>query len=253
VPQGPPPQGYMPPGSGPRLNVPQRPGLNASYAPPEPAPYNPAAPGMRQPPRVTRETDDYDNMGPDDGLFDDPAPSLNRAAGRRPTTNDYQQAYRDAEAGYEDEQPRSRLPWILAGMLVVGSLIAGLLVWGYLTLGKPAMNGTQQSNTTTNEVPAVPAPAQPAKAQPDQAQQGTAASGATRKQIYDRIVGDQEVLGGQITPTEEVPQTGGASAVPQPANGASGQAPADSGDAVPLPIPPPPGDNTQGALPNAQP
>ncbi len=35
----------------------------------------------------------------------------------RPTSNDYQQAYREAEYGYEDEPQRSKAPWILAGLL----------------------------------------------------------------------------------------------------------------------------------------
>jgi hypothetical protein len=256
----PPPQNYVPPGgAGPRLNVPQRTGLNpsmnANFQGQEPTAFNTPQAGMRQPSRVSRETDVYDDMAADDGMFDEPAPSLQRPAGRRPTSVDYQQAYRDAEAGFEDEMPRSKLPWILPGILLLGVLLAGLLVWGYQTTWKPMMNGTQQTATTKTEVPVVPAPAQPPKAQPDQTQQTNAAGGATRKQIYDRIVGDKEVPGGQLVPTEEAPmQQDGTNTVPQPAdaigNGTGDAAsPAQGGDAVPLPIPPPPGDNTQGALP----
>ena len=257
--------GYVPPGSGPRLNVPQRPGLNPNYVQPENANFNgpPGAPqaGMR-PTRPGRVSDEYDDAPVDDGLFDEPAPSLQRpTGGRRPSPVDYQQAYRDAEAGFEDEAPRSKLPWVLPLILAIGALLALGLVWGYLTIVKPMMNGTQQANTqqnssTNNDVPVVPAPTQPDKAQPDQTQQTNAAAGATRKQIYDRIVGDKEVLGGQMVPTEQAPAAqDGAGAVPQPtdATGAGtggAAAPAQGGDAVPLPIPPPPGDNTQGALPD---
>jgi SPOR domain len=244
-----PPQNYAPP-AGPRLNVPQRPGLNANLSGAEPTAFNTPQPGVRQPPRVAREPDGYDDMSSDDSLFETPASSLQRPTGRRPSSSDYQQAYRDAEAGFEEELPSSKLPWILPGILLVGVLLAGLLTWGYLTKIKPMMNGTQQATTTQTEVPVVQPPTQPARAQPETTQQTNAAGGATRKQIYDRIVGDKEVLGGQMVPTEEVPaSTEGANAAPQP-DGTGDAVPAQGGDAVPLPIPPPPGDNTQGALPS---
>lgn len=243
-------QGYMPPNAGPRLSVPQRPGLNANFTGAEQPAFNAPPTGMRQPPRVARPADEYDEEQLDDGLFDEPAPSLQRPAGRRPTSVDYQQAYRDAEAGFEDEMPRSKLPWILPGILLVGVVLAGLLVWAYQTQIKPMMNGGQQATTTQSEVPVVPAPPQPARTQPETTQPANAAN-TSRKQIYDRIVGDQEVLGGQMVPTEQVPaQQDGANAAPQPADGTGDAAPSQGGDAVPLPIPPPPGDNTQGALPS---
>ena len=253
-PLNPPPQGYTPPGSGPRLAVPPRPGVNPNYVAPEADAFNTPPPGkgpsMRPPPRAGRQQDQFTEFEDEGSFYEDPGLNMPRPAGRRPTTTDYQEAYRDVESGYDDEPPRSSLPWILSGILVIGALLAGGLVWWYITFGKPAMNGGQTSTNT--EVPVVQPPAQANRTQPDQAQQNNAESSATRKQIYDRIVGDREVLGGQITPTEEVPQPGGAEAVPQPSTGTGEAAPA-AGDAAPLPIPPPPGDNTQGALPDAQP
>jgi hypothetical protein len=96
----------------------------------------------------------------------------------------------------------------------------------------------------------IAAPETSAKVPPEQPaetpQPGAAPVVPSKKQIYDRIVGDKEVIGGQVVPTEEVPVQPAAAPVPQPA----GSAPQPAGDALPLPMPPPPGaTGTQGALP----
>lgn len=169
--------------------------------------------------------------------------------GRRPSSGDYQQAYREAEADYDDDVPRSKGPWILLGLLLFAVAIAGMSVWYYQKNIKPMM--ATQSGATEQQVPVVEPPAQAAKAQPEQAPAETPAAQA-KKQIYDRIVGDREVTGGQMVPTEETPAApaDGASSIPQPAGDAQPTGVQNGGEeAAPLPIPPPPGDaNTQGSL-----
>jgi cell division protein FtsN len=184
----------------------------------------------------------------DDGLYAEPPPRASRRSAA-----DYQQAYRDMENVYEeDEAPRSRGPWILLALLLLALGVAFGAVWFYQSSVKPMMSPTQ---TSTEQVPVVPAPAGQAKVQPEQpAPEAGGQAPIGKKRIYDRIVGDQEVLGGAISPTEEVPlaPAEGSSQVPDPATPAgegTGQGLGD--DSAPLPIPPPPGDgNTQGALPN---
>jgi hypothetical protein len=180
----------------------------------------------------------------DDAYGDAPPP---RAAAR-PSSTDYQQAYREAEYGYEEEAPRSKAPWILAGLILLAIAVALGGAWAYTKYGKPLITG----QGTGQQVPAVNPPETPAKvqAEPVTAPQGSAAT-PTKKQIYDRIVGDQEVIGGEVTAPLETP-----TAVPEPNEPATQTAPqtapqpSGGDDAVPLPIPPPPGgtDGQQGAL-----
>ncbi|NJM29185.1 MAG: SPOR domain-containing protein [Rhizobiales bacterium] len=212
------------------------------------ADYRPA----RQRPRpaarpLTNQEDDYGDV------FEDDAPRAQRRASAR----DYNQAYRDVEDGYGDEERRSAGPWILLGFLLLAAIAAGATVWYYQTKVK-----TASPIAESGDVPVVTAPEQPAKTAaetPTEAASGAAEVPAadTKKQIYDRIVGDREVLGGEMVPTEEMP-------VPPPVQPEQGNttAPADGGtqqpaagdDTIPLPLPPPPGDgdasqsNTQGTL-----
>ncbi len=253
----PPPQGqFMPPQNGPRLNLPQRntAGFNPNFQqPPDYSAQNQTGFGA-PPPRQVRPQMRAPVPPPpeDEELYDDQYEDAPTAlSARRPSTNDYQQAYREAEYGYEEELPRSKAPWILAGLLLLALAVAGLGVWLYLSSVKPLMTG----QTTTDQVPAVAAPETPAKVQAEPAAgTGDAAQPAvatpTKKQIYDRIVGDQEVLGGELAPAQEAP-----AAIPEPVNNADpATAPPATGsggeEAAPLPIPPPPGDagGQQGQL-----
>jgi SPOR domain len=239
----PPPQGGFAQPPTPRLNVPPRaqPGLNVNYQP-QPdygaAPASAAPGNFTPPPRLNRPplrgpaaAPMQQDTGYDDEFFDD-APQPRSAA--RPTSTDYQQAYREAEYGYEDEAPRSKAPWILASLLLLALLVAGLGVLGYQKFWKPALTG----QTATQEVPVVAPPPTPAKVQPEQPVAAAPAGGTaapTKKQIYDRIVGDKEVLGGDVSAPSETP-----AAIPEP-NAAAPAAPAGNGEeAAPLPIPPPP-------------
>ena len=134
-------------------------------------------------------------------------------------------------------------------MLAAGAAGAG--VWYYQTKIK-----TVATNAATDSTPVVAAPVQSAKSAPEKPADGqpnAAGSTSSKKQIYDRIIGDNEVLGGKVVPTEETPlqpdaQQGDAQQTPQ-ATGSSDSS-FGSGEALPLPMPPPPGtgNDTQGAL-----
>ncbi len=245
----PPPQGgYVPP-NGPRLNMPARPtpGLNTNYQPAQ-SDYgqgNGPVPGaFAPPPRNNRPPLRGPVPAPDAEYADDGYDEAPSRGASRPSSNDYQQAYREAEYGYEDEAPRSRAPWILAIMFLLAVALAVGLAYAY-TKFKPFSNG----QTTTQQVPAVTPPEAPAKVQAEQpsAPQSNTAATPTKKQIYDRIVGDQEVIGGDVSPVLETP-----SAVPEPTPPAAQTTPQPTGgdDAAPLPIPPPPGGagDQQGSL-----
>jgi SPOR domain len=204
--------------------------------PPRAPQLSPAGYDTRTPPAGPR----YAEQEPDD-IFERPAPQRGQ---RRATANDYQQAYRDVEAGY-DEESRSNVPWILVGLLAL--VLAGFgSIWAYANYVKPAMLGNIVS--TEQAVPVVKAPEQATKVTPTAEPVAVApaagqAAPPTKKQIYDRIVGDREVLGGEIVPTEETPVQPTTNAQPIPATDAGTGA-----DGVPLPLPPPPGDGTQGSL-----
>jgi hypothetical protein len=180
----------------------------------------------------------------EDDIFEQPAPRPTRRA----TADEYSQAYREVETGYEEEQPRSYTPLILLSLIGL-AVVAGLLGWwGYSNYIK---NGGKLSATQT-EVPVVAAPVKPAKAAPDATATDNAAAGkaanSSKKLIYDRIVGDREVTGGQMVPSEETPvqpSNNAAPADPAAPVVVDPAAPAPSAgtgnDGTPLPLPPPPG------------
>jgi hypothetical protein len=247
-------RGYPPPpapgGASPRMPMPgQRPPVDPYAGPsfdqgyadaPGQAPQGRGNQRLMRPPMRPAQPQ-YDD-GYEDDLFEQAPPP---PVGRRATAHDYNQAYRDVEGGYMEEPRRSRGPlWIMA-LVFLAAVAAGLGVWLYQTNVKTAGNAG-----AAGDVPVVAAPDSgktqaeaPADAQP------AAAGTPSKKQIYDRIVGDQEVLGnGQMTPTEEAPiaPDAGGQAIPEPAS-ATGQS---GEDVTPLPLPPPPGgDGTEGALP----
>jgi hypothetical protein len=179
---------------------------------------------------------------------------------RRLGAGDYQNAYRDSDLGYEYEQPKSSAPWVLLLLLLLAGALAAAGAWFYET----QMKGQTLVPTASTQdgVPAVEAPVTPAKSPPEQpataAIQPDAAGSSvvpatTKKQIYDRIVGDREVLGGQMVPTEEVPVVPDQNSAPAGENQMTPAAepPPVIDDAAPLPLPPPPGQtgsDQQGAL-----
>lgn len=197
-------------------------------------------PGMRAPVQPQ-----YGEADPDD-IFEQPAPRMQRRA----TANDYQQAYREAETGYEEEGQKSRGPLILLLLLALALIVGFGSVWAYNNFVKP-----QSATTAVGDVPVVKAPDTPAKVSGDNAataadpQAGTTVA-PSKKQIYDRIVGDREVLGGQIVPTEETPVQPAGNIQPIPAPDApTAPATGTNDDGTPLPLPPPPGGTgQQGSL-----
>ncbi len=241
-----PPPPYTPPPStggytSPRLNVPASPA--AGYGADQ---YGGGARNLRPPPRpaVGGYRDDFAEQG--DVFGETRAP-------RRATAGDYSQAYRD-EQDYEEDLPPSRGPLLPLILLFLLALAAGLGLWWVYqsSVEKTATGG--QSGTA----PVVQAPAQPAKVTPAPAPANNA---PPKKLIYDRIVGDREVLGGDVINSEEVPSQPGDSTNVSPDQGTQDPAAQGGGatqgqgggldDPVPLPLPPPPGDggsDQQGSL-----
>lgn len=203
----------------------------------------------------------YDEEGGD--VFEDESA---RPPRRRASAQDYNQAYRDYDEGYEEPQ-RRKGPWLLLLALLLAAIAAGGIIYYYLTQIKPA-------GQTGGNVPVINAPEQPTKVDPEPdattGQQGnaTGASDAQRKQIYDRILGEETIDGNRIVPTEQQPRAvEPGSSTTQPGNAQPGnQAQPNNGtqpganntanpdgtvEPLPLPLPPPPGDaDQQGNLTN---
>ena len=263
--------GYVPP---PRLQAPgtARPGLGADYGASRlPVRRTPGLePYARQPlpepvedefddegrtaPRLGRPgaaprgrmADDYDEV------FEDDQAPRSRAVGR-----DLQPAY-EGDEGFADEPRRSSGPWLLLLALLAAAVLTGAVVWFYSDSVKN-LTGIGSSSSSSGTTPVVDAPADPAKvAAPDANGNNQSEEPAARKkQIYDRIVGEQEVTG-EMQPTEEVPVAPEAPAAEAPQPDASAQ-PADqvpkiepSGSANPIPVPDAPAQGTTG-LPEVEP
>ncbi len=242
----------------PRLQVPAQRGPTTGFSSPASA-FGPDVsrnlrPNLTSPLRPANSTPKTE--GDEDDIFEQPAPR----ATRRATADEYSQAYREVETGYDEEQPRSYTPLILLSLIGL-AVVAGLLGWwgynNYIKNGGKLLSGQQ------TEVPVVAAPVKPAKAAPDDAAANNAATGkavnSSKKLIYDRIVGDHEVTGGQMVPSEETPvqpANNAAPAVPatnteaKPADAVPAQSIGTGSDGAPLPLPPPPGGATapQGSL-----
>ena len=215
---------------------------------------------FRSDPRLTRsmarQQQPVGDVG--DDVFDEPAPPAH--ARRRASAAEYNAAYREAEEGYAEPGRRSGGPWLLLFALLLAAVATGGIVWYYQTRIKPvASAGT---GTTTESVPVVAAPVEPVKtAAETPAEQPAVVEPTNKKQIYDRIVGDQEILGdAQLVPSEQTPIQPEATAGSQDAQTGSELIPVPAAtqgteDAEPLPLPPPPGEdatNTQGSLDNTQ-
>ncbi|WP_373504498.1 SPOR domain-containing protein, partial [Aestuariivirga sp.] len=210
------------------------------------------------PPTPPEEFDEED-------VFEDEAPPP--APRQRASARDYQNAYRENEEGFGEEQRRSSGPLLLMLALVAAALLVGGAIWYY---GAKMKNVAGTGTTTSDSVPVVSAPEQPAKTAPEQPADGQLgdAPAVKKKQIYDRIVGEQEVIGGQVLPTEEVPVQPATAQPAAPADAAID--PAAAADQIPLPdvpalgnqilpvpgveeppplpLPPPPGSDQQGSL-----
>ncbi len=245
----PPPQ-QQPMQSGPRLNVPPR---APSYQPGYDAGVQQQAPeqGFSRLPRRPMRSAAPMPQAPE---FDPPYPgeadvfaTAPQPRGRRASAQDYGQAYREADMGYEDEEPKSRAPLLMVLALLTSLALAGGLVWFYQMNKAKVSGGAAATTTEQPTAPVVEAQPEPPKVTADPPAEGGASP--STKQIYDRIVGDKEVLGNNLTPTEEAPLEQNVITDPQPATGVGG-----AEEAAPLPLPPPPGEggaagnDQQGAL-----
>jgi hypothetical protein len=190
----------------------------------------------RQVPRLgrparARAADDFDEVFEDD-------------AGSRPRANsrDYQSAYSEGEDVFGEEPRRSGGLWLPLLALLVVALAVGGGVWYFSS----STTNLANPGTSTSDVPVVNAPAVPAKMEPELPVAGTDEPAARKKQIYDRIVGEQEVIGGQMQPTEEIPVQPVAT---QPvATQPVGEVPA-AADTTPIPAPDAANQGTTGGLP----
>jgi cell division protein FtsN len=220
----------------------------------EPASAEPAmrmpryeAPAQRQPARSEALRPPTYNFDGDyqDEIFEEPAQPARRAS-----ATDYNQAYRDNDAMFEPERRRSGGPWLLLALLLLAAAAAGGGIWYYQTNVKSSTTASASGDAPVIEAPETPVKTAPADGTAaDGGQSNTTAASLNKKQIYDRIVGDKEVPGGAMVPTEEAPVQPVIQEPPQPTQGSTQSAPAATDENLPLPMPPPPGTNTQGAVP----
>ncbi len=215
--------------------------------------YEPLAkPAARQEPS-RQQNYDFDTDYSDE-IFEEPA----APPPRRASATDYNQAYRDQDAMFEPERrKRSGGPWMLLALLLLAAAAAGGGIWLYQTNIKTASNASGNGDAPVIAPPETPTKTSPEPAGTPDAKTPGASQALNKKQIYDRIIGDKEVPGGQLAPTEEAPVqpapqqpvqgTVEPSSVPQP-DAVPAPAAGSGEEALPLPMPPPPGSNTQGTL-----
>ncbi len=213
---------------------------------PDAAGYEPAIhPDEARDPRATRPLSARGRpaMPPPEEDYDDEFEDELPRPRHRASASEYNSAYRDVEESYREDNRRSSGPWLLLLALLLAAAAAGGGIWLYQTKFKTVAGPAQ-----TDTVPVVAAPEGAAKTAaevPSDAQPEV--STASKKKIYDRIVGDQEVTEEQMAPVE------GAPLQPEPLQAGEDNPPlTDSGvltdESNPLPLPPPPSDSgdTQG-------
>ncbi len=222
-------------------------GAETGYAP---VPLRP----QRQAPLPPRQPSNYSD--PDD-IFEQPMRSQ-----RRPTAGEYRQAYQEADMGFDEEPKRSGTRWLLFLMLLAALAAAGLgiIFWQYnnrtAQVATPAVTKVDEPAAQV-AAPVVAPPETPVKADPEPATPASTAPAQTpvatptKKQIYDRIVGDNEVPGSaSLNPSEVQPIE--PSSAPADGQVVDPAAPAlqdqGTGDTAPLPVPPPAANGTQGAI-----
>ncbi len=219
----------------------------AGYAPIPPRP-------QRQAPLPPRQPSNYSD--PDD-IFEQPVRSQ-----RRPTAGEYRQAYHEADMGFEEEPKRSGARWLLF-LIPLAALAAaglGIMFWqsNLRTAQVDAPVATKVDEPAAQvAAPVVAAPETPVKADPEPSTPASTApaqtpvAAPTKKQIYDRIVGDNEVPGSALLNPSEVqpiepaiaPAAGQVNDPASPALQDQG-----TGNTAPLPVPPPAENGTQGAI-----
>ncbi|MGE0211983.1 MAG: SPOR domain-containing protein [Parvibaculaceae bacterium] len=222
---------------------------------------NPRRPEVerRVPPRRGAHARELDYIEDDlEEVFEDERPARRPVSPRRAKASDYTAAYRGYDDDYEEDEPRSRSgPIILLLALLAVAAIAGGLIYWY--------KQQQQSATRaidTGDVPVVTSPQEPVKATPEPESQQAIPQPQTpqgRKQIYDRILGEETLEPERIVPTEEQPQQQLPQAQQPPAQqqqippanqDPNAQQNQQGTEPLPLPLPPPPGTGEQGRIDN---
>ncbi len=186
----------------------------------------------RSPPRLGRPGGAPRGRAPQDDfdeVFEEDQAPRGRAGAR-----DYQNAYNEVEDAFADEPRRSSGPWLLLLALLAAAVLTGVVVWFYSDNVRNLAGMGSSSSSTSDSAPVVPAPAEPAKiSAPEPGGEGQTESPSRKKQIYDRIVGEQEVMGDQqMQPTEEMPVL---PADAQPADQVPTIEPAGSANPIPVP------------------
>ena len=187
---------------------------------------------------------------------------------QRAQVADYNNAYREYDEEYAEEEPRGRSgPLILLLALLALAVIVGVLIFFYTQ----NFNLPASSAAANHDIPVIAPSEGPAKASPEpqvdtsSSPPGPAAASNApqpmqgRKQIYDRILGEEAVEQNKLVPTEEQPvapprsgggedlgqtTTGGGAPLPEPAPDSGTPAELQGHDSTapePLPLPPPPG------------
>ena len=207
------PSAYVPPAG---QGVPPQGPAPSAYQPPPPGQYR----GTHS--RELEQLDPRDNE-----IFDDSQPPVRRA-GRE----DYSAAYRDYDDTFEPEEaPRRSGAWIFVILLIVVLVAAAAgALWFVKTYITPNSTGS------SGNVPTITAPSQPPKVKPKPAPKTTPGGPVRRKQIYDRILGNETLEPERIVPTEETPSTPPAATPPAQASPPAG----NDTNPLPLPLPPPP-------------